>query len=177
MNAATGVSMRALAVVIVATVGLLLTSQGLSAQRKPDFSGTWVYVAAEAAVTRNGGKGPVRVIEVSGAAFNCGVQCTIVQNAQTFSVSPAALENGVKRPDVVLNIAGGESTVTQSLQPLVQYPANAEWNGDQLVVTRSMGVLSIRQTIALEKNQLIVTSLIMTGGPDDAPVRQTYARK
>lgn len=154
-------SVRGWSVMLFAAVGLLLCGQAPSAQRRPDFSGTWVFLEAEATVTRSGGRGPVRVLEVSGAAFNCGAQCTIVQNARTLTVSRPAPENAPQRPDVVLNLNTG----------------GAQWEGNNLVVTQSMGVLQIRQVIALEKDRLIVTSLIVTTSVDDAPVRQTYVRK
>ena len=126
-------------------------------------------------MTRNGeGKGPVRIIEVSGAAFNCGVECTIKQSGQALlTVSRVPGEDGVTRPPVVLEIVPGDVTH----QPVGPAGTMATWEGDQLVVTRSMGVLSIRQTITIERGQLVVASLVDTGRPDDIRSRQTYSRK
>jgi hypothetical protein len=151
-----------------------MAQPGLSAQRPPDLSGTWVYAGAEASATRNGGgKGPARIIEVSGAAFNCGIECTIAQEGQTLTISRTPGEDGAKRPPAVLQIATGDGPN----QPVGPAGTLAKWEGEQLVVTRSMGVLSIRQAITIERGQLVVASLVDTGRPDDLRSVQTYSRK
>ena len=156
--------MRLRKIIMISGISLLLLPPFAIAQTRPDLSGTWEWQGAEG-VSRDGVKGPVRVIEVSGGAFNCGKVCTIVQTTKALTVSRAADDKTPKHPDVVLTFGG----VTGSAQ--------AQWDGEKLVVTNSMGVITTRQTIIRQGKTLIVTSVVEAPGADASPVVQTYITK
>jgi hypothetical protein len=115
-------------------------------------------------VSRDGVKGPVRVIEVSGGAFNCGKVCTIVQTTKALTVSRPADDKTPKHQDVVLAFG-----VTGSAQ--------TQWDGEKLVVTNAVSVVTTKQTIFRQGNKLVVTSVIEAPGADSSPVVQTYVKK
>jgi hypothetical protein len=148
----------------------------VAAQSNPDFSGTWSLVTDQKAPTGRGrGGGGGAVSYVSGAPVNCRTECTIVQDAKALTISRPANQQGVKPPDVVLNLDGRESTITQSLNPRAEYTANAKWDGGKLVVTRSMGALIVTQNMSLEDGKLTVVSTFSID--DFAPVKLTYVKR
>jgi len=142
----------------------LLIGVPVTAQTRADLSGTWEWQGAEG-VSRDGVKGPVRVLEVSGGAFNCGRLCTIVQSSRAITISRPADEKGPKHQDVVLTFTGPSGDV------------HAQWDRDKLLVTNSVGMITTKQTIARQGNKLIVTSLVAAPGVDASPVVQTYIKK
>jgi hypothetical protein len=85
-----------------------------------DFSGRWALVSSTYAGRGRGGTGggverEVNVSIASGAPVNCGTECTIVQNANTLTLSRAD-QAGTTPPDVgvvVLNLDGSESASAQ----------------------------------------------------------------
>lgn len=160
-------------VLLLVDLLVVLMLSTLAAQSKPDFSGTWVLDRKAQTSGGRGGGGTVSM--VSGAPVNCGTECTIVQNAKTLTISRRVSQEGVKAPDVVLNLDGGESTIVQSLSPRVEYTATAKWDRDRLVVTRSMGYFNIVQTIEHDDGKLSVASAFTVEG--DVPVTLTYTRK
>jgi hypothetical protein len=162
--------MRTWVVLAIATAGLLLSGQRVAARQRPSFSGTWTFLEAQA-TTRDGREVPAHILLVSGAGFNCGAQCTIVQDARTIRVSRPA-ENGTTPRDLVLTFAADDP---QSAQPQTN-AAHATWDGDTLLVTQSMGPVTIRQTIVRQQNRLIVTSRSIVGTDQGEEWRQTYIR-
>jgi hypothetical protein len=155
--------MRLRRIITIGGISLLLLPPFAAAQTRPDLSGTWEWQGAEG-VSRDGVKGPVRVIEVSGGAFNCGKVCTIVQTTKALTVSRPADDKTPKRQDVVLAFGATGS-------------AKAEWDGENLVVTNSMGVITTKQTLIRQGKTLIVTSVVEAPGADASPVVQTYIMK
>lgn len=156
--------MHILGGITISSVCLLLGMSSMLAQSRPDLSGSWELQGAEG-VGRGGVKGSVHVLEVSGGAFNCGRICTIIHARQSLTVSRLADDKAPKRQDVVLAIGG----VTGS--------AEARWDGDKLVVSNSLGVITTKQTIARQGNKLKVTSWIVAPGADPSPVVQTYIKR
>jgi len=53
----------------------------------------------------------------------------------------------------------------------------AHWDGERLVVTNSLGVITTKQTIVRQGKKLIVTSEVAAPGVDTSPVAQTYMTK
>jgi hypothetical protein len=163
--------MRTSVVLAVMAAGILLSGEGAAAQQRPSFSGTWTFLEAQA-TTRDGRTLPAHILFVSGAGFNCGARCTIVQDARTLRVSRPA-ENGTKPPEAVLTFETGSP---QSSQPHTN-DAHAQWDGHMLFVTQSIGTATIRQTIALQQNRLIVASRSIVGTDQGEEWRQTYVRQ
>jgi hypothetical protein len=133
----------------------------LTAQSKPDLSGTWLFATRES-VQSGTNRGKVirpTVGYLSGAAVNCMAECTIVQDDRTLTISRATDESGLKPPDVVLNLDGRPSVITEIRNSRrSEFTASARWDGGKLVVTHSIGQLAITQTLALVDGTLTVTN-------------------
>jgi len=143
---------------------LLLSALSLTgawrSQGTTDFSGTWTFVEVAGGSTRGTpGSGNQRTPNISGAAFNCGQECTITQKDGKITISRPALETGPKPPDVVLAIDG----------------ASAKWEGQKLIVTRTLGPTSVTQTLALDNGKLSIVAVFSPEGLP--PTTTTYQKK
>jgi hypothetical protein len=156
--------MRVLSAIIVCSIGVVTSAALTASQGRVDLSGTWEWQAAEG-VSRDGVKGPVHVVEVSGGAFNCGKLCAIVQTQQGLTISRPADERVPKKQEVMLQFTGTSGG------------SQAQWEGDKLQVTNSFNVITIKQTIARHGNRMIVTNVVVAPGADPSPVVQTYLKK
>jgi len=145
---------------IVMTLPVLMLGT-VTAQSKPDFSGTWSFATDQTAPSGGAtGKGGARAVGyLSGGAVNCMTECTIVQTSRTLTISRPADTDGVKPPDVVLNLDGSESKIADSFKSRrIEFTAHAKWDGGKLVVTHSIAALTITQTLALEHGRLTVVN-------------------
>lgn len=156
--------MRPRSSIIAAGILVFVSSSIAGAQGRQDLSGTWEWQGAEG-VSRDGVKGPVHVLEVSGGAFNCGTTCTIAQTDLAVTISRPGDGKSPRRQDVVLPLTGTSGS------------SQSQWNGDTLQVTNSISVITIKQTISRQGSRLIVTSTVLAPGADSSPVVQTYLRK
>jgi beta-lactamase regulating signal transducer with metallopeptidase domain len=152
---------------------------GPSQVTQPNFSGDWLLVGSTFMGSgRSSGDGRMVSI-VSGAPVNCGRECTIVQSTGSLTILRTATTQDAAPPDdgtVVLNLEGGESTIAQAADPLAEYKAAAAWDGDTLVVTRSITQsLLVTQSLSLEENTLRVVNTFNI--PNSAPVTLTYMRR
>lgn len=135
---------------------------------KPNLSGDWVLVQATAEGGRVGGKDrPYKPGEgtqtsantVSGAAFNCGRQCTIVQSGQTLKIANALLGSDAQpAPAITLRGDGREASVIDSFSPTRDLSATATWDGQKLEVRTARGADSAVQSVTIEGAQLVVVS-------------------
>ena len=153
---------------------LLVWSGGAAHQSKPDFSGTWTLVdfrsgtdpdtARRGVGTGGGAAGQTGV--VSGAAVNCGVECTITQTADTLTVSRPAGRDGTKPPDGVVYLDGRPMSGNVTVK----------WDDAKLVLTRRiLEPLVVTQTFSREDDRLIVVAAI--GDGKVGPFTLTYHRK
>ena len=96
-------------------------------QRGSDLSGHWLLAAATTTLGRSAEQGgvpqppsevPTKATTVSGAAFNCGRDCTIVQTNQTLTVEAALLGSDVSRASpVTFRLDEQVHLVTDSFNP------------------------------------------------------------
>jgi len=129
-------------------------------QSTPDFSGTWTFLEVTGGSTRGASTpGKQRSPNISGAAFNCGNECTITQKDGKLSISRPAPEQGVKPADVVLPIDG----------------ATAKWDGQKLIITRTLGPTSVTQTLSLDNGKLSILAVFAPEGL--ASTTTTYQKK
>jgi hypothetical protein len=163
---------------------LILVPPSVTAQRPPDFSGEWVLVSATASGGGRGGtdrpdahrENQISSNTVSGAAFNCGRQCTIVQKGQTLTIDGASLASRDKRaPAVTLQMDGHQASVVDSFSPGRQILAAAQWVGDKLKITSPTSYLTTTQFVSLEATQLVVVTSADIEG--DQPVTFRYNKK
>jgi len=146
----------------------------------PDLSGHWSLVSSTYAGRGRGGTGEgagerrVTAKWASGAPVNCGPECTIRQDTKTLTISRLGTPDAVTNYDngaVVLNLDGGDSTVTQAGGS--HYVVHANWVGDKLVVTYHATYFTVTQVLSVENNSLkVVTDF----GVGDAPVTFTYVK-
>ncbi len=154
---------------------------GQSGSAGTDFSGTWTWVSSTYAGRGRGGSGEasgqvrqVRTTYASGAPVNCGINCTIVQDANTLTISGAVYPAGMPPVDagVVLNLDGRDSTVGPSRS--IGSIAKANWDGAKLVVTSELThSLTVTQTLSIEDGRLTV---VTDFGFGDAPVTMIYVK-
>lgn len=157
-----------------------------AAQRRPDLSGHWVLVTATSPADRTTGRsgtpqasGEVHTTSntVSGAAFNCGSECTIVQKGQMLTVDEGAhlASRPTPAPAVTLHLDGRQMSVVDSFNPRREIAVTAKWNGDKLEITSSTGLHTITQLVSIEATQLVVVTSVNIEA--DQPVTFKYKKK
>jgi hypothetical protein len=160
-----------------------------------NFSGTWTRDAGAApaggggggAAGGGGGGGGQRNGGGGGGgfgAFNCGMECTIVQDAKTLTIKRAAGANGTAPADIVINLTG-DTKLTAQGRPggaaPTEYSVSAKWEtgGAKWVLSRTQDMngtsITTTQTISMAAGKLSVTT---TSSRDGAtPTTQTYSKK
>jgi hypothetical protein len=151
----------------LAGVLILLPVSG-TAQSRPNLSGDWTLVSATTSGTRgprepdsSSGRAerPTTSNTASGAAFNCGRQCTIVQKGQTLTIDKALLGTSTTpAPAVTLQVDGRQLSVVDSFSPRREIPVTATWNGNRLEIVSSTGSRTVTQSLAIEAGQLVVVT-------------------
>jgi hypothetical protein len=158
----------------------LLIPAGATAQRHPDFSGTWVLVEALAgglgrdAAGNRSPDGPRRTTSttISGAPFNCGRGCTITQRGQMLTIEHAELaeypgkDKSRPTPSVTLRLDGRNMDVVDSFSPPNQLPASARWDGNKVRI-ESRGphsAIVTTQVLSLEDTGLVVLTSVTIRG-------------
>ncbi len=147
-------------------VSLLLLASG-PYQRTPDLSGDWVLVGATASRARSGGEdrpyrettGETRTTAntFSGAAFNCGRECTIVHKGLELTVHNARLSSKkTAAPVVTLHLDGRQMSVVDSFSPNREISVMAKWNGLKLEVASLAASDTVTQSVGIEAEQLVV---------------------
>jgi hypothetical protein len=152
--------------------GPLLAGPRSAVRQPPNLSGTWTFLESQA-TKLDGQTVSAHFLIVSGAGFNCGAVCTIAQDARTLRVSRPE-EKGRKPRDIALTFASPQKEEGQSAH---ENPLTATWDGRTLVVTKSIGTVTTRQTIVLQENRLIVTSRMAVGTDSGEIWRQVYVRE
>jgi hypothetical protein len=163
---------------------MLLPAIG-SAQNRPNFSGDWILVSATTTALRGAGEvtsagekteRPTRSNTASGAAFNCGRECSIVHKGATLTIDKAFLaSNTAPAEPITLHVDGHLTTVADSCTPEREIPVSSKWNGDKLEVTSSTGTRTVTQMLSLDAAQLVVVTSIE--GDLIPPVTFRYRKK
>jgi hypothetical protein len=164
------------------------SAKAAARQRRPDFSGQWVLVEALVTGSTRGSEetsGPRHTSSntISGAAFNCGRECTIAQKGLTLTIQNAELADypGKDRsrptPAVTLQMDGDQRSVVDSFSPSRQLPVTAKWEGNELEITSGRGSLVQTQSLSLEGKQLVVVNVAQVNGDRGSEVTFKYQRK
>ncbi len=101
---------------------------------------------------------------VSGAAFNCGTGCTLIQKGQTLTIENAQLadypgkDKSKPTPPVTLHLDGRKAEVIDSFSPERQISVSARWEGNKLSITSSEPGIGFPQTLSIEDGQLVVVT-------------------
>jgi hypothetical protein len=151
-------------------------------QRASELSGHWLLAAATTTLGRSAEQGgvpqppsevPTKATTVSGAAFNCGRDCTIVQTNQTLTVEAALLGSDVSRASpVTFRLDEQEHLVTDSFNPGRELRVTAKWNAGRLEIVTGP---RFRQAVSVESGQLVVVTSVMIEPAHRVTVR--YAKK
>lgn len=137
------------------------------AQNRPNFSGDWVLVSAttsgasrgEATPSPAAGERPTQSNTASGAAFNCGRECSIVHKGATLAIDKALLASRTEAAlAVTVQLDGRERPVPDSFNPGREIPAMATWSGGTLVITSKTGSITMTQRLSLVAAQLVVVT-------------------
>lgn len=148
----------------------------LAAQNRPNLSGDWVLVSATATGVRGGDEGvEVRISSntASGAAFNCGRGCSLVQKGARLTIDKALLGSDTDpAPSVTLPLDGRETSVVDSFNPGRQILVKAGWNEEKLEITTGRNAYT--QVVYIEGADLVVLTSSGTAG---GRVKFRYRRK
>lgn len=164
------------------------SAKGTARERRPDFSGNWVLIEGlVTGATRDSAESstPRRTSSttVSGAAFNCGRECTIVHKGQVLTVTNAELadypgkDKSRPTPAVTVQLDGRERKVVDSFSPSREIPATASWKGSKLEITSGTGSLVHNQLLSLEGKQLVVANVAQVNSERRGDVTYKYAKK
>jgi len=164
---------------------LVLVPVSGAAQSRPNFSGDWVLLSATTSATRGtgeagtstaGGEKRIRSNTASGAAFNCGRECSIVHKGQALTIEKALLAlQTTPAPVVKLQLDGRQISVVNSFSPDREIPVTAKWNGDKLEITSATGSGTVTQSLAIEAGQLVVVTSVHRHSAQ--PVTFRYKKK
>lgn len=187
--------MRFLRRMVCATAGVLaLLTVEPEAQRLPNLSGHWELV--EALATGPGRDGtvsdkprPTTSTTISGAPFNCGRGCTIVQKGQTLTIDNAQLADIPGRdktrppPSMAFHVNGQQMKVVDSYNwdPPREMPVTARWDGDKVRIETvdhgAMATLTWTQLLSLEDGQLVVVTTSIRDGQPRSGTTFRYRKK
>ena len=164
-----------------ATLGALLILLPITTpvQNRPSFSGDWVLVSATASGSSGRGGGasgerPITSNTASGAAFNCGRECTISMTGQALTIEQALLGSDPKpAPAITLQLNGREMSVVNSFNPTGQIPVTASWNGNKVEIVSKGPARMTTQVVSVEASQLVV----VTSSADDFVVTLKYKKR
>jgi len=159
----------------------VLVPMSIVAQGPPDFSGEWVLASAttsgsggrgEAGTSKTTGERPTSSNVASGAAFNCGRQCSIAHKGQTLTIDKALLAaDTTAAAAVTLHLDGRQVPVVDSFNPGRKIPATATWKGGKLEITSTV----FTQLVSIEGAQLVVVT--KDNHERSSPVTWRYKRR
>jgi hypothetical protein len=164
------------------------SARATTRQRRPDFSGRWVLVEALVSGSTRGSEetsGPRHTSSntISGAAFNCGRECTIAQKGLTLTIQNAELagypgkDKSPPTPPVTLQMDGDQRSVVDSFSPSRQLPVAAKWQGNTLEITSGTGSVVQTQSLSLKGKQLVVVNVAQINGDRRSEVTFKYQQK
>jgi hypothetical protein len=181
---------------VLSTAVILAYVAGVYAQGKPSFAGKWTRdaPAAGAAAAGGGGGGGGRAAGGGGGGggqrggggggggFNCGMECTITQDAATLKVERAAPAAGGTAPTALVFKLDGTDSKNQQAGRGGAAPTDVitkvKWDGVKLVfstVRDNQGTpVTGTQTLWIEGGKLVVES--NSGMEGATPTKATYTK-
>jgi len=126
---------------------------------------------------------PTKNDTISGAAFNCGRECTITHKGQTLTIDNAQLadypgrDKSLRTPAVTLHLDGRQDAVVDSFNPHLKISVTAKWQGHQLQIDSLRDPLAATQLISLDGTQLVVVSARFLNGERRYEMTFKYKKK
>jgi len=185
--------MRRIAAMLGAAAMVLLVSNTLLAQAKPDFSGKWTREAPAGGAAAGGGGGGGgrggggggggRGGGGGGGGFNCGMACTITVTGVNMKIDRAA-PDGTAMPALNFKLDGTDSSnpgrAGQDGTPGPAVVSKAKWDGNKVVITTERTgqdgtKVTSTQTLAIDAGKLTVST--SSSAAPDAPAQvATYTK-
>ena len=176
--------MRRISTISTAAAALLFAANVSVSAQAPNFAGKWTRVDDPAAAQAGGGGGRGRGMGGGGlGVFNCGMECTITQDAKTLTINRTqpGREGGAPTTVTTTITLGGESKITtQGRGGEMVTTANAKWDGTKLVITSTRDMqgtpATATQTISMDGGNMVVET--NAPGREGAPVttKVTYKK-
>jgi hypothetical protein len=163
---------------------MVLVTASVFAQKPTNFAGTWTRdaPAGGGAAAGGGGGGGGRQgggRGGGGGAFNCGMECTIAQDATSITITPVG-PNGPGEPRKIM-LTGDTKYSVPGRQggAATEVTAKSKWVGDKLEisVTRDMQGTAVTSTQTLSIAAGTLTVVSNSGQPDAQPQTATYTKK
>ena len=164
------------AVLVLASIGLIGSPRGVSAQPKPDFSGIWVFNQAKSLQPGRDGKVVL--------APMLGDLCIVTQTAKsiTFEIKSGDLKvTPVYKLDGTgsVNVSPGEAG-----QPGIPVTSRLSWNAGKLIidsVSKSivkgvMATVESRRTLSLDKDGNLIIEYSGSAASGITPSRSVYSK-
>ncbi len=173
--------MRRMATAMCAAAMVLVATSAF-AQKPTSFAGTWTRDMPAGDPAAGGGRGGGRQGGGGGGgAFNCGMECTIVQDAKSLTIKRASMKEGAPAPaDIVIMLDGTDSKIMMGGRGGgTEVAAKATWQGSNLVITMTRDVqgtsVTSTQTLSIAGGKLnVVTN---SGREGSTPQTVTYTKK
>ena len=159
-------------------VAVVLFAAGLSAQGKPNFTGKWTMQPDPNAAPPGGGgggggggRGGRGGGFGGGGAFNCGMECTIAQDANALTVTTTGANGETKR---VFKLDGSDSKIDMPGRggaAGTTETAKAMWDGNNIVISMTRSIdrggspmsITSKTTIAMEGGNMTVQTATDAG--------------
>ncbi len=144
--------MRRVTAVLSAAV-IVLSTIGVFAQAKPDFSGKWTLVPAADGGGGGGGRGGRGGFGGGG----WGMNPTIAQTATALTVTYMAGGQNPTEMKVTYDLSGKPTTRTMAGRGGEQQVTDtAAWSGNSLVITTKTPMAEQKRTISLKDGNLVI---------------------
>ena len=142
---------------VLSAAAIVLSTVGVFAQAKPDFSGKWTLVPGEGGGGGGGGRGG-RGGRGGGGAW--GMNPTITQTATALTGTYAMGGRGGAAPTeqkVTYDLSGKPATrTTMTRGGEQQVTDTATWSGNSLVIVTKTPTVEQRRTISLKDGSLVI---------------------
>jgi hypothetical protein len=141
---------------VLSAAAIVLSTVGVFAQAKPDFSGKWTLVPpADGGGGGGGGRGGGR-----GGGGGWGMNPTIAQTATALTITYTAGGRGGAAPTemkVTYDLSGKPTMRTQMGQGGEQQVTDtAAWSGNSLVITTKTANAEQKRTISMKDGNLVI---------------------
>jgi len=157
---------------VLSAAAIVLSTVGVFAQAKPDFSGKWTLVPAADAGGGGGGRGGGR----GGGGGGWGMNPTIAQTATALTITYMGGGQQPTEMKVTYNI-GGAPTKRQMAGrggEMQEVTDTAAWVGNSLVITTKTPAAEQKRTLSVKDGNLVIE---YNSGREGAPVQTITYKK
>ena len=140
---------------VLSAAAIVLSTVGVFAQAKPDFSGTYTLVPGEGGGGGGGGRGGR-----GGGGGGWGMNPTLKQTGSTLVVTYTAGRGGGEGQPTTLTYNIGGAPTKRSMMgrggEATEVTDTATWSGNSLVIVTKTPTVEQRRTISLKDGNLVI---------------------